>query len=658
MRKTIGIFAHVDAGKTTFSEQILYHAGVIRGQGPGNQPGAWLDTHALEQQRGITIFAEEAYFHWQDDIYYLIDTPGHVDFSGETQRIIGVLDYAILLVSGTAGVQAHTTTLFRLLQDQGVPTFIFVNKRDLATFQLPRVLGEIRDRLTADSLYLAGPTALLQPPEEVAEFVAERDEEFLLAYLEGEDTPELLRRHLIDLIKQRKCFPVTSGSALRDLGVKEFLDLFSLLTVTEYQVAADEPSFVGRVYKIRHEPDGNRLVFLKALAGTLQVRDEFRFDAEGQVVVEKVNTLRVYNGARYETRQRAVAGDVIAVTGLKTPVCGTVLTTDQIITPTQESSPLVPALRARVILQDDTPVDQCLQRLRLLSDEDPMLAVTFQEESGEILVSVMGRIQLEVLEEVIASRFGMAVTFGPPQVQYRETIAASVVGFGHFEPLRHYAEVQLRLEPNPRGKGITFASECHVDDLPLNYQRLIRSHVFDKTHRGVLTGAPLTDVNIVLQAGLAHEKHTAGGDFREATHRAIRQGLEKAESILLEPYYRFQIYVDEADLGRVIADIQRLQGTFDPPIHQGKTLYLEGRGPVATFMDYSVELVSFTKGRGSITCVFDGYEPCHNPEEVIASIGYDKDRDTANPSSSVFCAKGTSFIVPWYEAEKYMHTLK
>lgn len=629
MKKTVGVFAHVDAGKTTLSERILYKTGAISAFGRVDQQTSFLDTNTIEQQRGITVFAEQARFQWKGDTYYLIDTPGHVDFSTEAERTMAALDYAILLISGSSGVQAHTTALFRLLQSKGIPVFFFINKADLDSFRLEPILAQIRSRLTEDAVYLSGMEDILRPAEHLAEFAAERDEHFMEAYLTDSFTAEDFLSALLRLMKQGKCFPVMSGSALKDIGIDSFLDVISTLTPTDYKTA-EKSRFRAKVFRIRHDRQGTRLTFLKILSGTLHVR--------------------------YETSAMAEAGDVVAVTGLTIPSCGSVLE-DGVIFNNHQQYTFVPTLQAQVLVQD-ADLNQCLQNLRLLEAEDPTLSVTFRPGTRDVLVSVMGTIQLEVLEQVLASRFSMAVTFGKPQVQYRETIAAPVVGFGHFEPLRHYAEVQLRLEPNPRGKGITFASECHVDRLPLNYQRLIETHVFEKEHKGVLTGSPLTDVHIVLQDGLAHEKHTAGGDFREATYRAIRQGLEKAVSVLLEPFYRWEICVESQYLGRVLADIQRLNGTFDPPVQDGSQVYVTGRGPVATFMDYSGELASFTKGSGSIMFWFDGYDLCHNAEEVIACIGYDSSRDGENTSASVFCSHGTSFVVPWYEAEKYMHTLK
>jgi len=654
--KTIGILAHVDAGKTTFSEQLLYYTGSIRNLGRVDHKTSFMDTDEIELKRGITIFADQGFFTFGEDTYYLIDTPGHMDFSAETERAICALDYAIVLVSGSSGVQAHTTTLFRLLKSYGIPTFFFINKTDIEGFHLEAILEDMKNKLTADILNLNSMEDISKT-DQVAEFVAERDETFMEAYLEEDYTVNSLKKAIISLIKEQKCFPTMSGSALKGLGIDSFLEVFSKLSQTTYEKEEENPSFEGKVYKIRHDESGNRLTFIKALAGKLHVKDEFTFKQEGEVYGEKVNEIRIYNGKKYECKNIVSAGEVFAVTGLITPICGTTLQSGKVTEKLSQNYYLVSALQSKINILDGTDISAIMEKLRILEAEDPMLSVSFQKETGEILVSVMGKIQLEVLQQLIASRFGIAVAFEKPQVQYRETTAAPVVGYGHFEPLRHYAEAQLRLEPTNRGEGITFASECHVDNLAVNFQRLIENHVFEKVHKGVLTGSPITDIKIVLQNGRAHIKHTEGGDFREATYRAIRQGLEKAESILLEPFYKFEIYVEEAYLGRVMSDIQRRRGTFESPLQSDENVCIRGRGPVESFMEYSVELVSFTKGNGSISFLYDGYDVCQNPEEVIERIGYSKVRDVDNTSSSVFCAKGTSFVVRWDEAENYMHTI-
>ncbi|WP_330381811.1 translation factor GTPase family protein [Defluviitalea phaphyphila] len=428
-----------------------------------------------------------------------------------------------------------------------------------------------------------------------------------------------------------------------------------MLSETYYK-ESEKDSFIGKVYKIRYDDKGNRLTFIKALSGKIQIKDEFNFKQNNKSFIEKVNEIRVYDGKKYKSKQIAFAGEIFAVTGLKTPKCGYTLKKEEIVN-VQEKYHLIPALQSKINILDGTDINICMEKLKILEEEDPMLSVSYLKDTKEIIISVMGKIQLEVLEQIMLSRFNIAISFEKPKVQYRETIASPVVGYGHFEPLRHYAEVQLRLEPNFRGSGITFENECSVDDLPLNYQRAVETHVFEKIHKGVLTGSPITDIKVILQNGRAHIKHTDGGDFREATYRAIRQGLEKAESVLLEPFYVFEIYIEEKFLGRVLSDIQRLRGTCNPPVQTGENVYIKGRGPVETFMEYASEFASFTKGKGSISLLFDGYDICEIAEEVIKKIGYDKDKDLENTSSSIFCSKGTSFIVPWYEAEKYMHTI-
>jgi small GTP-binding protein len=656
MKKTIGILAHVDAGKTTFSEQILYNTGSIRNLGRVDHQTSALDINEIEKRRGITIFSEQGTFTYNNDLYYLIDTPGHMDFSAEMERALSVLDYAILLISGGESVQAHTTTLFKLLRTYKIPTIIFINKADMNIFNLDNIMYDIKNKLTDDIIHIKSIDGINNLDESLTEFIAERDEEFMESYLEENYTAEKLRNTIIKLFKKQSIFPVLTGSALKGEGISNFLDVFSIITPTDYEEIQDK-TFRGKVFKIRHDEKGNRITFIKALEGRLRVREDFIFGNEDDSFSEKVTEIRIYNGAKYENKNEVVAGDIFAVMGLKSAKCGTILETDKIIDQIEDKHYLNPALQAKVNIMDDTDITKCLEKLRILEAEDPMLSVTYDNESNSILVSIMGKIQLEVLEQVIASRFNIAVTFEKPQVQYRETIKDAVIGFGHFEPLRHYAEVQLKLEPRPIGAGISFSSQCHVDTLALNFQKLIRSHVFEKIHKGVLTGSPITDINIVLLNGRAHQKHTEGGDFREATYRAIRQGLEKAEAILLEPFYKFEINIEEVYLGRVISDIQKLRGSFEPPIQNGSSVCIRGRGPVESFMDYSMELISFTKGTGSISFIYDGYDICENAEDVIQRIGYDKDRDVNNTSSSVFCSKGVSFTVPWYEAEQYMHTI-
>jgi small GTP-binding protein len=654
MKKTIGIFAHVDAGKTTFTEQLLYNTGSIKNLGRVDHKTSSMDNNEIEQNRGITIFADQGIFQYNNDTYYIIDTPGHMDFSAETERSMSALDYAILIISGSSGVQAHTTTLFKLLNSYNIPAFIFINKTDIDSFNLQAIINEIKNKLTGDILYLNSTNDMIS--QNAAEFAADRDEDFLESYLQDDYSSNDLLEVVIKIIKKRLCFPLMMGSALKGIGMHNFLEVFSSLTKTEYQDKEDD-NFVGKVYKIRHDDKGVRLTFIKSLSGKLRIKDEFTFIKDEVTSSEKVNEIRIYNGKKFENKNEILDGDVFAVVGFKSPVCGTVIESGETTIDEVSNFHLTAALKSKVNIIDKTDVTVLMEKLRILESEDPMLAVTFIKETEDILISVMGKIQLEILEQVIKSRFGIAVNFEKPQVEYKETISSAVTGYGHFEPLRHYAEVKLILEPTSRGSGITFESQCHVDNLILNYQNTIENHVFEKVHKGILTGSPITDIRIILKDGRSHIKHTVGGDFREATYRAIRQGLEKAESILLEPFYSFEIYAEETYMGRIMSDIQKLRGICEAPVLNCGNVFIKGRGPVESFMDYSIELISFTRGTGSISLMYDGYDVCENANDVVLKLAYDKERDVENTSTSVFCAKGTSYTVPWHEAEKYMHTI-
>lgn len=650
MKKTIGILAHVDAGKTTFSEQLFYHTGLTRALGRVDDRTSMMDSDEIEKQRGITIFSDMGRFTYENDCYYLIDTPGHMDFSTETERAIRILDYAILLISGTSGVQAHTVTLFHLLEKYKIPCFFFINKTDIDTVDLTEVMEQIKKKLTSDCInYIVS--------DDVCEFVAERDEKCMECYLDGQLDWNRIEDTLKELVKRREAFPIFYGSALKNIGVKQFLKSFSLLTKTDYD-KEESKEFLGQVYKIKHDDSNNPITYLKILEGSLSVKDEFIFYDNGIDKREKINEIRIYCGSRYQSVNMAAAGDIVAVTGLKTPNCGMCIKKYNDTSTSSASFYMESAIMAKVTILDDTSIFSCAEKIGILEREDPMLSIKIQEGSKDILVHVMGKVQLEVLEQIMNERFGIQIQFEKPIVQYKETIRQPVIGFGHFEPLRHYAEVKLRLEPQERGTGITFLSKCHVDTLALNWQRLIETHIFEKQHKGVLTGSPITDIKIVLENGRSHLKHTEGGDFREATYRAIRQGLEKADSCLLEPFYQFEIFVEEEYVGKVISDIQRLRGSFEGPYQFGNQAVIRGRGPVETFMDYNMELVSFTKGKGSISLLYDGYDICENWEQVVQRIGYDKDSDIENPSSSVFCSKGSGFVVKWDEADAYMHINK
>ncbi|WP_288221382.1 translation factor GTPase family protein [uncultured Clostridium sp.] len=644
MKKTIGILAHVDAGKTTFSEQVLYHTKSIRNRGRVDHKNSFLDINRLEKERGITIFSEQAIFEIDESKYYLIDTPGHIDFSSEMERALSILDYAILIISAVEGIQGHTETIWNLLRKYNIPTFFFINKVDRTGASLEKVINEIKEGLTSDICYI---NKLENLNEEAIELISERDDLLLERYLNGDYNEEEWILSLKNLIKENKIFPCLSGSALQDEGIDNFLRIFNMVTVSSYD---ENKSFSGRVYKIRHDDNGTRLTFIKSLSGSLKVRDELSYGKNNDIT-EKVSSIRLYNGNKFTTVDKVSAGDVFAVTGLSGLGAGEAIGNLE----GDINFNMVPTLMSKVIFDKSYNVKDVLKYFRILENEDPALNVIWNEVLQEIQVSIMGKIQLEVLKEVVEERFNLKIEFGPCEIMYKETIKNATYGYGHFEPLKHYAEVHLKLEPNNRGEGITFENRCHADDLTTGNQNLIKTHIFERNHHGILTGSPITDIKITLLTGRAHNKHTEGGDFREATFRAIRQGLEKVENILLEPYYKFKIDVELDYMGRVISDIQRLNGTFNTPDAKLNKVTITGRGPVATFMDYSAEILTFTKGKGSINLIFDGYDICHNSEEVIEKIGYNKNADIEYSSSSIFCSKGQGFVVPWNEVEKYIH---
>lgn len=644
MKKTIGILAHVDAGKTTFSEQVLYHTNAIRNRGRVDHKTSFLDINNIEKERGITIFSDQAIFEINDSIYYLLDTPGHIDFSSEMERTLSILDYAILIISAVEGIQGHTETIWNLLRRYNVPTFFFINKIDRTGADLEKIIEEIKGDLTEDICYI---NKLSDLDEEKIEFISERDDILLEKYLNGDYEEEEWILALKTLIKENKIFPCFSGSALQDEGIENFLNIFNELTITNYNEAS---AFSGRVYKIKHDDNGTRLTFIKALSGSLKVRDELSYGKDDEIR-EKVSSIRIYNGSKFSTVDKVVAGDVFAVTGLTMAEAGSGIgeLKDFI------NFNMVPTLMSKVIYDSSYNIKDILRYFRILESEDPALNVNWNEALQEIQVSIMGKIQLEVLKEVVDERFNLKVDFGPCEIMYKETIGNISYGYGHFEPLKHYAEVHLKLEPNNKGDGIIFENKCHADYLTTGHQNLIKTHIFERDHHGLLTGSPITDIKFTLLTGRAHNKHTEGGDFREATFRAIRQGLEKVENILLEPYYKFKIDVDLEYMGRVISDIQRLKGSFNPPDNKLNKVTITGRGPVSTLMDYSAEILTFTKGKGSINLIFDGYDVCHNSEEVIERLGYNKNADIEYSSSSVFCSKGQGFVVPWDKVEEYLH---
>lgn len=648
MKKTIGLLAHVDAGKTTFAEALLYHTQTIRSRGRVDHRDAFLDSHEIEKARGITVFADQAEMRYGNSTYYLLDTPGHVDFSAEMERALQVLDYAVIIISAVESVEGHTETVWQLLRSYGIPTFLFINKIDRTGADPEQVLIDICQELSPNVLDLRGWSCEepLQDTQKV--WMAERDDKLLEAYLEGTLSDEAWHAELIRLIQEGQAFPCLQGSALLDQGIAEFLKMLDNLTVTTYD---GELPFGGRVHKIRYDEQGTRITFIKALQGRLSVRELLEYGPKTDRQKDKITSIRKYNGGGYVQAEQVEAGDLFAVTGLGTAAPGEGLgacldTLDTELTPT---------LQSRVGFEPPLHIKEVLGVFRQLDAEDPTLGTRWDEALQELHVHVMGNIHLEVLQQVLLERFGMRVTFGAPEILYKETIAGPVYGCGHFEPLGHYAEVHLRLEPTVRNSGVVFVNACHPDDLVTGYQHLVGQHVLEQEHHGLLTGAPLTDVTITLLNGRAHHKHTSGGDFREATFRAIRQGLEQAKNVLLEPVYHFRIKVGLEYLGKILTDIQQAHGRFEAPETSESMASITGVVPVATFMNYSTELASLTHGKGALSLKFGGYEPCHQAEEAIARRNYDKNADPAYTSTSIFCAKGQGYNVPWDEAKSHMH---
>ena len=631
----VGLLAHVDAGKTTLSESILYQSGAIRNLGRVDHQDAFLDTDEMERERGITIFSKQAVLTWKDTEITLLDTPGHVDFAAEMERVLQVLDCAVLVISGADGVQGHTETLWKLLTRYGIPVFLFVNKMDQEGTDCGKLLAELKSRFSEGCIDFG---RVETGAEEVIEEIAVCDEQTMEEYLEkGSVAAASIRR----LVAERKIFPCYFGSALHLQGVEELMN-----GICTYQMQKEYPAVFGaKVYKIARDGQGNRLTYLKVTGGTLKVKDVIGENGD------KVNQIRVYSGEKYELLSEADAGKVCAVTGLAETYPGQGLGAEK----DSELPILEPVLTYRIILPDDCNVHTMLRDLKLLEEEEPELHVVWIEKSQEIHVQLMGDVQIEILQRIIKERFGVLVEFGEGSIVYKETIAAPVEGVGHFEPLRHYAEVHLRLEPGERGSGIQFDSECSEDVLDRNWQRLVLTHLEEKEHKGVLTGSVITDMKITLTSGKAHLKHTEGGDFRQATYRAVRQGLKKAESVLLEPYYEFRIELPSENVGRAMTDIQNRFGKFEAPETLGEMTVLTGIAPVSTLSGYQKDVIAYTGGRGRISLTLKGYDLCHNQEEVVAARGYDSELDLANPTGSVFCAHGAGFVVDWDEVEEYMH---
>ena len=641
-RFVIGILAHVDAGKTTMSEAILYETGKLKKMGRVDNRDAFLDTFALERARGITIFSKQAVFPLGDTFVTLLDTPGHVDFSAEMERTLQVLDYAVLIVSGADGVQGHTETLWRLLKRYRIPVFLFVNKMDQKGTDRDAVLASLKERLdhgVVDFSGVSGNCEILGTSDETAEEIATCDEALLEAYLADGG---LKTADVRNAIQDRKLFPCFFGSALKLTGVREFLT-----SLGEFASCPDyTKDFGAKVFKISRDETGVRMTHLKITGGTLKIRDSLSPDSE-----EKINQIRLYSGSKFEALKEAEPGMVVAVTGISDTRPGQVFGTAS-----ESALPLLePVLTYRILLPFGTASHTMLKNMRMLEEEDPQLHIVWNEALGEIQAQVMGDVQMEILKSQVQERFGVEIEFGEGNIVYKETIAKIVEGVGHFEPLRHYAEVHLLMEPGEPGSGLVFEADCSEDMLDRNWQRLILTHLEEKRFRGILTGSEITDMKITLIAGRAHQKHTEGGDFRQATYRAVRQGLCEAGCVLLEPYYAFRLEVPSENLGRAMADLDRMQGEFSAPEQDGSIALLTGTAPVSTMRNYQRDVISYTKGRGRLTLSLSGYEPCHNAEEVIAASGYDFDSDLQDPAGSVFCSHGAGFVVPWDEVKQYMH---
>lgn len=640
-KMVIGILAHVDSGKTTLSESMLYVSGKVRRLGRVDHGDAFLDTYELEKRRGITIFSKQVVFELGDKSVTLLDTPGHVDFSAEMERTLQVLDYAILVINGADGVQGHTRTLWSLLQKYQIPAFLFVNKMDQVGTDAEKLLLELKEKLDEACIFFGEN----QKKDEFYDALAMCNEEAMEEYLEN----GVIQDHtVIRMIRRREVFPCYFGSALKLEGIEAFLNGISRYT----EESKWTERFGAKVYKISRDSQNNRLTHMKITGGTLKVKDVLGQKQDGEAQwEEKVNQIRIYSGDKFEAVQEAGAGTVCAVTGLGQTYPGEGLGIEK----DSETPVLEPVLNYQILFPPSYDAHTILKDLRQLEEEEPMLRIVWKEELGEIHAQLMGEVQIEILQSLMKERFGVPISFGTGNIVYKETIQNTVEGVGHYEPLRHYAEVHLILEPGRRGSGLQFDTICSEDVLDRNWQRLVLTHLMEKIHRGVLTGSAITDMKITLAAGRAHLKHTEGGDFRESTYRAVRQGLMQADSILLEPYYDFRLEVPSECVGRALTDIQKRYGEFKPPEVEGEDSVIVGSAPVATMRDYAREVASYSKGRGRLFCTLQGYAPCHNPEEVMEAYGYNPERDLDNPTGSVFCAHGAGFTVPWNEVPEYMH---
>lgn len=653
-RIVAGILAHVDAGKTTLSEALLYVTGQVRRLGRVDHGDAFLDTNAMERQRGITIFTEPAILATPDLTITLLDTPGHVDFSAETERTLTVLDYAILVISGADGIQGHTETLWRLLDRYQVPTFVFINKMDAPGADKSQLLAQLKKRFSDGCVDFTEPIV-----DTCMEEIAMQDETAMDAYLDTETVPEETIR---TMIANRRLFPCYFGSALKMDGIEQF--------VTGFERFTQEPQYDGdfgaRIYKVSHDTQGNRLTWLKVtggelkakmmLSGVVRVGSGSTADAVSGVDRwhEKADQVRVYSGVKSTTVDTVPAGTVCAVTGLTQTFPGEGLGKEQ-----DAGSPVLQPVLTYTLEPGECDIHKCLVALRELEDEDPLLHVVWQSRLEEVHLQLMGAVQLEIIQQIMCDRFGLDITFGPGSILYKETIASPVEGVGHFEPLRHYAEAHVLLEPLPQGSGMEYATVCSEDVLDRNWQRLIMQHFREREHLGVLTGSPITDMKITLLTGRAHLKHTEGGDFRQATYRAIRQGLmeakKKDDCRLLEPWYGFRLEIPQDMVGHAMADIQRMSGTFDTPAGDGEYMVLNGVAPVSEMRDYAMDVNAYTHGRGHLSCVFAGYRLCHNADEVVENMAYDPEADLENTPDSVFCAHGAGYPVKWYKVPEFMH---
>ena len=644
-RLTIGILAHVDAGKTTLSEALLYVSGKIRNMGRVDNKDAYLDNYELERARGITIFSKQAVFQTKDTEIILLDTPGHVDFSAEMERTLQVLDYAILVVSGADGIQGHTKTLWQLLKRYHIPVFLFVNKMDQPGTEKENLEAKLKAQLEDGCVDFT-----TRNTEEFFDQVAMCEERLMEEFLEKGSVDTT---HIVSAIRQRKLFPCYYGSALKLQGVEELIEGIAVYTEDSHY----SKEFGAKVFKIARDETGNRLTYMKITGGSLKVRDSLSGENKANSFVEegtweeKVTQLRIYSGEKYTPVNEAEAGMVCAVTGFTYTYPGQGLGAEK----ASYAPFLEPVLSYEIVLPEGCDPRQMLPKLRILEEENPELHILWEEELQEIQAQIMGEVQIEVLKSLIAERFNVQVEFGHGSIVYKETIANIVEGVGHFEPLRHYAEVHLLLEPLPTGSGLQFEIGCSEDVLDKNWQRLIMTHLGEKEHKGVLTGSPITDIKITIVGGRAHTKHTEGGDFRQATYRAVRNGLKQANSILLEPYYKFQLELPESMVGRAMTDVEKMSGSCELIRSENGLATLMGNGPVSTMKNYQQEVTAYTKGQGRMFCELAGYAPCHNEEEVIEAIGYDSERDIHNPTGSVFCAHGSGFYVEWDEVKDYMH---